>query len=131
MDFQNHKNFGDRNSILYGHNMKNGSMFGLLKKYREQETYDKNPYFWIYTENYIYKYEIYSCAEVDQYSKDYQITFGTRASFEEFLTRTQNQSAIDTGVEVDFRDTVITLSTCTASDENRMIVQAVRGDKVR
>ena len=126
MDFQNHKNFGDRNSILYGHNMKNGSMFGLLKKYREQETYDKSPYFWIYTEDFIYKYEIYSCAEVDQYSKDYQITFRTRESFEDFLTRTKNQSAIDTGVDVKYGDTVITLSTCTGNDATRFIVQGKR-----
>lgn len=126
MDFQNHKNFGDRNSILYGHNMKNGSMFGMLKKYREQETYDKSPYFWIYTKDFIYKYEIYSCAEVDQYSQDYQITFLDRASFEEFLNRTKNQSAIETGVDVEYGDTVITLSTCTGNDTTRFIVQGKR-----
>lgn len=126
MDFQNHKNFGDRNSILYGHNMKNGSMFGMLKKYREQETYDKSPYFWIYTKDFIYKYEIYSCAEVDQYSQDYQITFQDRASFEEFLNRTKNQSAIETGVDVEYGDTVITLSTCTGNDTTRFIVQGKR-----
>lgn len=126
LDFQNHSNFGDRNNILYGHNMKNGSMFGMLKKYREQETYDKSPYFWIYTENYIYKYEIYSCAEVDQYSADYQITFSDRASFEAFLERTKNQSAIDTGVDVDFSDTIVTLSTCTGNETTRFIVQGKR-----
>lgn len=126
MDFQNHKNFGDRNSILYGHNMKNGSMFGMLKKYREQETYDKSPYFWIYTKDFIYKYEIYSCAEVDQYSQDYQITFQDRASFEEFLNRTKNQSAIETGIDVEYGDTVITLSTCTGNDTTRFIVQGKR-----
>lgn len=126
MDFQNHKNFGDRNSILYGHNMKNGSMFGMLKKYREQETYDKSPYFWIYTKDFIYKYEIYSCAEVDQYSQDYQITFQDRASFEEFLNRTKSQSAIETGIDVEYGDTVITLSTCTGNDTTRFIVQGKR-----
>lgn len=126
LDFQNHKNFGDRNNILYGHNMKNGSMFGLLKKYREQETYDKCPYFWIYTKDYIYKYEIYSCAEVDQYSSDYQISFSDRASFEEFLTRTKNQSLIDTGVDVSYEDTIVTLSTCTGNEATRFIVQGKR-----
>lgn len=126
LDYQNHKNFGDRNSIIYGHNMKNGSMFGTLRKYREQETYDKSPYFWVYTPDFIYKYEIFSCAEVDVYSKDYQITFRTRESFEEFLERCKDQSLVENDVEVEYGDTVITLSTCTGNEATRFIVQGKR-----
>lgn len=126
LDFQNHSNFGDRNSIIYGHNMKNGSMFGTLRKYREQETLEKSPYFWIYTPDYIYKYEIFSCAEVDQYSEDYQITFPTRDSFERFLERTTGQSLVDTDVVMSYGDTVVTLSTCTGNEATRFIVQGKR-----
>lgn len=126
MDYQNSSNFGDRNSVIYGHNMKNGSMFGTLRKYREQETYDKSPYFWIYTPEYIYKYEIYSTAEVDQLSPDYQIWFADRASFEEFLNRTKSQSLVSNQVEVSYEDTVVTLSTCTGNEATRFIVQGKR-----
>ena len=44
MDYMNKSNFGQRNTIVYGHNMKNGSMFGSLKNYRDQEVYQKSPY---------------------------------------------------------------------------------------
>lgn len=126
LDFQNHSNFGDRNSVIYGHNMKNGSMFGTLRKYCEQDTWDKSRYFWIYTPDYIYKYEIFSCAEVDKYSDDYQITFSSREEFEAFLERAKGQSAIQNDTEVGYDDTIITLSTCTGNDATRFIVQAKR-----
>ncbi len=126
LDFENHSNFGDRNSIVYGHNMKNGSMFGILRKYREQETWDTSKYFWIYTPNYIYKYEIFSCAEVDKLSDDYRITFTDREDFEAYLERVKGQSLIANDTEVEYGDTIVTLSTCTGNDATRFIVQGKR-----
>lgn len=41
--------FSDENTLVYGHNMKNGSMFGQLKNYQEKEFYGKNPGFFIDT----------------------------------------------------------------------------------
>lgn len=126
LDYQNHSNFGDRNSIIYGHNMKNGSMFGSLRKYREQETWEKSPYFWIYTPEYIYKYEIFSCAEVDKFSDDYRITFSDREDFEAYLERVKAQSLVANDTEVGYGDTIVTLSTCTGNDATRFIVQGKR-----
>ncbi|MDO4522230.1 MAG: class B sortase [Eubacteriales bacterium] len=126
VDCMNSSSFGDRNTIVYGHNMKNGSMFGMLKKYREREVFDKDPYFWIYTPDYIYKYEIFACAEVDQFSKNYQISFLSKDSFEEFLMNAKKQSQLDTGISVDPGDTVVTLSTCTGNEATRFIVQGKR-----
>lgn len=126
LDFQNHRNFGDRNSVIYGHNMKNGSMFGILRKYREQETWDKSRYFWIYTPDYIYKYEIFSCAEVDKLSDDYRITFSDRADFEAFLERIKGQSLVQNDTAVEYGDTIVTLSTCTGNEATRFIVQGKR-----
>lgn len=45
VDCKNSRDFSDQNTIVYGHNMKNGSMFGTLKNYKLQETVDKSPYF--------------------------------------------------------------------------------------
>ncbi|MDO5540186.1 MAG: class B sortase [Eubacteriales bacterium] len=126
LDCLNSRNFSNRNNILYGHNMKNGSMFGLLKKFREQETYDESPYFWIYTPNWIYKYEIFSCAEVATYSENYQISFSGAAAFQKYIQDAMRQSLIDTGVDVTLNDTVVTLSTCTGNDATRFIVQGKR-----
>lgn len=58
MEYQNHSDFSDKNTIIYGHNMKNGSMFGTLRKFYEDEVYEKAPYFWIYTPDKIYRYDI-------------------------------------------------------------------------
>lgn len=126
LDCLNSKNFSNRNNILYGHNMKNGSMFGQLKKFCEQETFDKSPYFWIYTPERIYKYEIFSCAEVATYSDNYQITFSSEADFQKYIQNAMKQSVINTGAEVTLNDTVVTLSTCTGNDETRFIVQGKR-----
>ena len=126
MDYMNKSNFGQRNTIVYGHNMKNGSMFGSLKDYRDQEVYQKSPYFWIYTPTRIYKYEIFACAEVDKFGQDYQITFRDKEDFREFIYRAQDQALYDTGVDVDYTDTVVTLSTCTGNEATRFIVQGKR-----
>lgn len=126
MDYMNKSNFGQRNTIVYGHNMKNGSMFGSLKNYRDQEVYKKSPYFWIYTPTRIYKYEIFACAEVDKFGQDYQITFRDKEDFQEFIYRAQDQALYDTGVDVDYTDTVVTLSTCTGNEATRFIVQGKR-----
>lgn len=126
MDYLNRSDFSQRNTILYGHNMKNGSMFGSLKQYRDQEVYQKSPYFWIYTPTRIYKYEIFACAEVDKYAADYQITFMSRDDFTEYIYRAKDQALYDTGVDIDITDTVVTLSTCTGNDATRFIVQGKR-----
>lgn len=158
-DFRNDPTFADRNTVIYGHNMKNGEMFGKLKKYlpkpeeaepepteeaatdaptdeadapmdappeEEKCAYEVSPYFWIYTPDYIYKYEIYSVAIVGERSPDYRREFETDEEYQEFLDRTMGQSLLETGVTVDLEDTVVTLSTCTYADELRLIVQGKR-----
>lgn len=45
MDFQNQEDLSDRNTIIYGHNMKDGSMFGTLNQYQSQALYRNYPYF--------------------------------------------------------------------------------------
>lgn len=147
MDCRNHPDFTDKNTIIYGHNMKNGSMFGRLKEYLEKpkkraaasenqtpgeatptprpETltaYERCPYFWIYTPEYIYQYEIYSVGEVGEGSVGFKLTFEEEADFERFLTRTTRNSRYRTGVTVDVTDSVVTLSTCTSTHDERLLV---------
>ena len=61
MDFHNQEDLSDRNSIIYGHNMKDGSMFGTLDQYQSQALYRNYPYFYMYVTGYIYEYQIFSC----------------------------------------------------------------------
>ncbi len=117
--------FTDQNTIIYGHNMKNGSMFGELKKFKEQETLDKNPYFWIFTENFIYQYRIFSSSIVSKSGDPYIIRF-SEADFAKFIEKSIASSEIDCGdVSVTTKDRVVTLSTCTGDDSTRRILQGV------
>lgn len=123
LNCDNSKYFTDMNSIVYGHNMKNGSMFGTLKDFEKQEVYDKNPYFWIFTPEFIYQYRIFSCSVVSKVGDPYRTRFVTE-DFQNFINNSQSASMIDNGgVEVTTEDRITTLSTCTGDDSTRFIVQ--------
>lgn len=126
IDYQNERDFSDRNTVIYGHNMKNGSMFGNLKDFYREEVYEKSPYIWIYTPEEIYKYEIFSCQEVGAVSATYQMSFQNDKEFLEYIEEGRRSSAIQSDLKVEADDSVITLSTCTGNDATRFIVQAKR-----
>lgn len=131
IDYMNKKDFSDHNTIIYGHNMKDGSMFGVLKNYRDPNVYDKSPYFWIYTPDYIYKYQISTFEEVPYDSPAYQIVFDTNEDFQEYLYRMQDMSEKKTGVELTGEDEIVTLSTCTGNEATRFIVQGKKIETYR
>ncbi len=123
MHYENESDFSDQNTVIYGHNMKNGSMFGSLKKFRDEEVYKTSKYFWIYTEDVIYMYRIFSARVVNKVGQPYQIVF-TDEEFEEFLTTAMEESEVDnTNVTVSTDDKVVTLSTCTGDSSTRFVVQ--------
>ena len=117
--------FTDQNTILYGHNMKNGSMFGQLKKFSEQATFDKNPYFWIFTKDFIFQYRIFSSSVVSKIGDPY-ITRFSKEDFEKYIEKAIASSEIKCGdVPVTADDRIVTLSTCTGNDATRRILQGV------
>ena len=121
----NSKYFTDQNSIIYGHNMKNGSMFGTLRNFTDQATYNKNPYFWIFTPQYIFQYRIFSCSIVSKIGDPYRTRFSSK-DYEEFLKTCIESSEVDThGVKPTVKDRIVTLSTCTGNESTRLIVQGV------
>ena len=125
LNCSNSRYFTDQNTIIYGHNMKNGSMFGTLKNLQDQELYDKNPFFWIYTKQFIYQYRIFSCAVVSKEGDNYRTRF-TTDEFTDFLAARQSDSLVDNhGLQVSADDRIVTLSTCTGDDSTRFIVQGV------
>jgi len=123
LNSENKKDFSDVNSIVYGHNMKNGSMFGKLSKFHEAGVYEKSSYFWIYTPDKIYKYKIFSCREVASVGDAYQIDFQDNETFEKYINTAVEQSVVKSDVTVASGDKIVTLSTCTGNDTTRFIVQ--------
>lgn len=102
----------DFNTIIYGHNMTNGSMFASLRKYREQEYWEAHPYVYIRSDQGVYRYEIFSSYLASVDSNAYGIQFSSEESRSRFLTNRILNSVINTGVEPEPTDRILTLSTC-------------------
>lgn len=128
----NQSDFSDRNSIIYGHRMKDGSMFRHLQDYEERAFWESNPYFYIYTpDGREITYHIYSAGQVEDTSDTYLTNFASDEEYQAFLDMTKEVSLYDTGVELTTEDTIVTLSTCTsASDEHRFVVRGVKEKEV-
>ena len=127
------------NFMIYGHNMKNGSMFHDLIKYEDEEFYRDHE-----TINFdtIYKggqgvYQVVAAGYSQIYDKDsskfkYYAYAGmtSEREYHEFVDGVKKLSCYDTGVVPEYGSQLITLSTCTnVSDEGRFFVVAVRTDK--
>lgn len=125
MEALNHYDFQDIHTILYGHNMKNLTMFGKLKYYRDDGFYEDHQYFTIYTVDRIYRYQIFAYYDIPETSDIYDIYFESVDEIQEFITKLYRHSYYNTGVEVYSGDRIITLSTC-SSEGNRFVVNAVR-----
>lgn len=120
--------FEDYHTILYGHNMKNLSMFGSLKQYKTEGFYKENQYFTVYTADMAYRYQIFSYRDVLETDEVYTVGFGPDEKYEEFISEMLRKSYEDTGVEVTKEDKVLTLSTCSTRG-HRFVVHAVRVDE--
>ena len=124
IEYQNHSDFSDNNTIIYGHNMKNGSMFGKLRKILEDGVYSKYPYFWIYTEEKVYKFHVFSARTVNVDSESYTLQFATPEDFQNYLNDVSGKSELKCDqVSVDANDKIVTLSTCTGDESTRFVIQ--------
>lgn len=123
VDAANKEDFSDHNTIIYGHNMKNKSMFGQLKFITEKEAYKISRYFWICTPEHTYKYEVFS-AYITSIAGDTYTIYPDGGA--EFLSWTEGQAARSAipneGITYSQDDYVVTLSTCTSDDAHRYVV---------
>ena len=127
METLNAADFTDYHTIIYGHNMKNGSMFGGLSAYQSPTYLVSHPCIYIDVEGGLLQYEIFSCYETTADSDSYTIGFAPDEVYAEYLDLIKGRSLYDTGVSVSIEDQVLTLSTCTRSGkENRFVVHAKR-----
>ena len=119
----NHPDFSDANSIVYGHNMNDGSMFGQNKKLKDQETYDENPYFWILTPEGNYRYHIYSVTTVYPETDPYIIwEEGNCPEFLEWEKALQEASIVENDVLLKETDHTVILSCCEPNHKQRTLV---------
>lgn len=128
MDANNTADFSDRNTFIYGHNMKNGSMFGQLRKYKSYDFYKENPCFYIYTPSgEEIKYQIYAVSIVEDTSESYNKYYTNDDDYLNYLKYIKSISRYDTGVEVTAQSQLVSLSTCTnVTETQRLLVHGVR-----
>ena len=124
--------FSSFNSIIYGHNLKNGEMFGHLKKlydveYNGKADYKKHPKIWIITPDDAYEYTIFAFREIsvkndkDVYTVDQSVSKERR----KFLDGQIRKSQKKTRMSPSENRRMITLSTCTShTEDGRFVVQA-------
>lgn len=125
IDFRCKKPFKGFNTIIYGHRMKDGSMFHFLTKYEKLSYFQEHPVLELTTPEAAYDAEIFAAVRIPADSPLYRMEFEGRQDRKNYLETVQNQSLIDTGVSVTADDTIIMLSTCTYEFEDaRMVVYA-------
>ena len=112
LDYQNSKDFSDFYSIVYGHNMKNKTMFGSLTGYKNQEYFDKNPYMYLLTPEQDYKIKLFM-GLVTKATTD-NIVFNSKLTDENLLEILNliPKSTFKTNFIPTKTSNIITLSTC-------------------
>jgi len=126
MDYQNRSDFSDPHTILYGHNMKNGSMFAQVLEYRKPEFFESHPTGIIITPEQNFRFEIIAGYVTDVYDDAWKLTFSDDEDYLLWLKDTMNRSIIGGTFDVSASDRVITLSTCTYEFEEARFVLVCR-----
>jgi len=125
----NYKDFSDPNTVIYGHDLYNKSMFTPLRKYRNADFFNRNNTIYIYTPGHILTYEIYSAFVYDNRHILNSFDFYNTTDYAEFLAQTLSPSSmvrqVKPGAQVTTDNKIITLSTCTNNKSERYLVVGV------
>ena len=125
LDYRNNAVSTDMHSIVYGHNMRDGSMFGTLRSYTDQDFYrNGSDKFTVFTPTGTYRYQIFAINIVDPTDDTFLVGFSDSKTFGSFVDQLKANSMYDTGVGVTGYDQIVTLSTCSSAD--RLVVSAKR-----
>jgi len=126
----NTKTFNDYNTIIYGHNMTNETMFGNLRKYKERKFFDEHKTIYIYTPDKMLIYKILAAyTENDDHlmsANDFNNEEGFQKYLDKINTQRKEDGVYDEHVKLTVNDRIITLSTCVGdgSTNKRFLVQA-------
>lgn len=117
VDYRNGSVGKDRNFLIYGHDMRNNSMFGSLSEYKKQSYFDAHPVLYYLTPDGNYRIELAIGAVVDTDDLIY-LTNPDKEAFVEYLTRLKRKSTFQSSVELSMEDKLVTLSTCSYEFDN-------------
>lgn len=124
-DYKNKVDGTDKNLVIYGHNMRDDSMFGSLKNILNDDWHneEENKYVTFVTENDNSIYEVFSVYQVA--NEDYYITTDFKDNeFNDFIKTIKSRSKFDFDVDVNENDNILTLSTCANNNKYRVVLHA-------
>ncbi len=130
---QNARDFTDRMTVLYGHNMLNGTMFRTLHDFEDEAFFNANPTFTVYTPGHILTYTIFAAYESDNRHILNNFDFSDDEVFASYIQQARSPRAtaynLRDDVEVGIGDRIVTLSTCVGyTHDLRYLVQGVLTD---
>lgn len=131
MDYRNNIYNLSNNTIIWGHNLRNGMMFGTLR-YVTNESWYKNPDNQLITFNTKVKnmkWKIFSIYKIPVTNDYLYANFGDLDEFQSFLDMIRGRSMYDFGVNVSKEDHILTLSTCGPTSATRLVIHAVLVDE--
>ena len=127
MDCGASPDWSDRNTFVFGHNMRDGSMFGTFKKLVDDSSLlDANPRFYIYTEDKVYTYEIFSYYMARKDSNRYMV-FSSDENYDKYTGWAVENSNYAFDVDLSGRPNIVSLSTCygSAGTSRRLLIHGV------
>ena len=127
MDMRSSSTFSDRNTFIYGHNLKvGGEMFSQMNEYAKEEFCKAHPYFYIYTPGGDYKYKVFSAGTVKDTADNYKLDYSTDEEYTQYLELCKNSSNYQVDAKLDAQSKIVSLSTCTnVNEDERFLVQGV------
>ena len=125
-DYKNKFDNTDKNIVIYGHNMRDGSMFGSLKNILNSDWYDneENTDITLCTENEKSIYKVFSIYKIE--SEDYYIKteFSNENEFEKFIKTLKKRSIKNFNIDISKEDSILTLSTCANNNKYRVVLHS-------
>lgn len=118
MDYRNQKDLSNHHTILYGHHMKDGTMFSKVVKLSDQDYYDKHQELMYLTKDANYTIKIFSAYLTSEEEQGYRIAYENEEDFKNWLISEKEKSKVKTDVIPTSNDHIITLSTCGFDFEN-------------
>lgn len=125
LECRNSADLTDFNTIVYGHNMRSGTMFASLHYFSYPDYFSARPYVYLVTDDGVLRYEIFSTYRAEVDSQTYGLSFHQQETRENFIANALERSEIDTGIIPGITDRILTLSTCSGwGYETRWVVHA-------
>ena len=123
IDYRNKPDFSDQNTLIHGHRMKSGAMFGTLKYYNNQSYYDEHPTASIFTPEGDFMVMLFAGYRINHTVEAPPFSFKNADDFDKFVQSVKRRSIFKSDVEVNADDRLVCLCTCEyTTREGRLVI---------